>query len=125
LPAESDPAIGKYFLCDGLRPGSGHPHHLVAAGLQQLFTFLDEIGQNKDKVYPFFSMVERRKKMHMDSMETMRREVPVLETVIPYAADIERMGLFRQPVTAALPASPAGAAYGALWSELRERLDRD
>ncbi|MGI6657386.1 MAG: ParA family protein [Desulfobulbus sp.] len=101
------------------------PTTLSLLALEQLFTFLDEIGQSKDKVLPFFSMVERRKKMHVDSMEVMRREVPVLDTVIPYAADVERMGLFRQPVTAALPASPASVAYRALWSELRERLDCD
>ncbi|WP_028317350.1 ParA family protein [Desulfobulbus elongatus] len=98
------------------------PTTLSLLSLEQLFAFLDEIGQDPDKVVLFFSMVEKRKKMHAEMMRSLRERNRVLQTVIPYSADIERMGVYRQPVAAALPASAAAAAYESLWHEIRDLL---
>ena len=98
------------------------PTTLSLLALEQLFGFLDEIGQGRDKVLIFFSMVEKRKKMHADMMQSMREKQGVLQAVIPYSADIERMGVYRQPVAAALPGSMAAAAYESLWHEVQHRL---
>ena len=98
------------------------PTTLSLLSLEQLFVFLDEIGLTRDKVAIFFSMVEKRKKMHTEMMRSLREQNRVLRTVIPYSADIERMGVYRQPVAAALPASAATAAYESLWNEIRKLL---
>ena len=98
------------------------PTTLSMLSLEQLFAFLDEIGRERDKMMIFFSMVEKRKKMHTEMMQSLRKDNRVLRSTIPYSADIERMGIYRQPVAAALPASPAAAAYESLWHEIQTLL---
>jgi cellulose biosynthesis protein BcsQ len=98
------------------------PTTLSVLALEQLFAFLDEIDQGRDKVRIFFSMVEKRKKMHADMMRSLSDRQGVLRSVIPYSADIERMGLYRQPVVAALPGSNAAAAYESLWHEIQHNF---
>lgn len=98
------------------------PTTLSLLSLEQLLAFLDQIGQRREKVLVFFSMVEKRKKMHMDLMRTTQDQAGMLQTVIPYSADIERMGLYRQPVAAALPRSNAALAYERLWNEIKNHI---
>ena len=94
------------------------PTTLSLLSLKQLFEFLDKIEMDRGKLLIFFSMVERRKKMHLDLMQTLSKKKQVLRTTVPFSADIERMGLYRQPIAAALPHSPAAAAYANLWQEI-------
>ncbi len=99
------------------------PTTLSLLSLKQLFTFLDTIGESRKKVLVFFSMAERRKKMHLQMMESMSKRRGVLKTPIPYLADVEKMGLYRQPVAAAMPNSAATKAYKSLWSEIQTYLE--
>jgi cellulose biosynthesis protein BcsQ len=98
------------------------PTTLSLLALKQLFAFLDEIGQGRGKVLIFFSMVEKRKKMHLELMQAMQKKTGVLESIIPYSADIERMGVYRQPVAAALAGSTSTLAYEKLWDEINNHL---
>jgi len=100
------------------------PTTLSHLSLQQLYRFLDEIGEPRSKVMVFFSMVEKRKKMHWDLMRQVIKKKGVLPALIPYLADIEKMGLYRQPVCAALPQSTAAAAYEDLWKEITKRIGK-
>lgn len=80
---------------------------------ERTFLQLHEFFRQKDlpeaRIVPFFSMVQKRNRIHRDTMEAMTAAHPeFLETVIPFAADIEKMGLHRKPVLAyAGPRSPA------------------
>lgn len=98
------------------------PTTLSLLSLKQLFKFLEKIGQSRKKVLIFFSMAERRKKMHVEMMLAMAKKPRVLQTPIPYLADVEKMGIYRQPVTAALPNSVATKAYLSLWQEIITQL---
>ena len=98
------------------------PTTLSLLSLDKLFAFLDKIGIAHDKMVIFFSMVEKRKKIHAEMMQSLREQTRVLHTTIPYSADIERMGVYRKPVAAALPASAAAAAYQSLWHEVQSLL---
>jgi cellulose biosynthesis protein BcsQ len=99
------------------------PTTLSLLSLEQLYGFLDEIGGGaRAKIRIFFSMVEKRKKLHTEVMRSMDGEAGVLNTSIPFSADIERMGVYRQPLTAALPGSAAAQAYQALWREIKPLL---
>ena len=72
---------------------------------------------------PFFSMVDRRKKMHRDIMDHLAEQYPeLLQTAIPYASDIERMGLERMPVPGFVKKSRSTEAYRALWQEIKTLL---
>jgi cellulose biosynthesis protein BcsQ len=74
-------------------------------------------------ILAFFSLVDGRKRMHRDVMEAIAAEPgSVLQTAIPSASDVERMGLHRSVVDRFAPKSRAAEAYRALWQEIRERL---
>lgn len=100
------------------------PTTLSLMSLKQLFKFMEKIGQRRQKALVMFSMVEKRKKMHLELMTAMHNRKGVLHAAIPYLADVERMGLYREPVTAALPRSRAAQAYQQLWHELSEHMTR-
>jgi hypothetical protein len=67
-------------------------------------------------------MVDRRKRMHLDITEQCLSDGNFFRTAIPSASVVERMGITRAPVAATLPSQPAAKAFGALWSEIAERL---
>jgi cellulose biosynthesis protein BcsQ len=98
------------------------PTTLSHLALQQLYRFLDEIQVDRSKVFVFFSMVEKRKKMHWEMMRQLITKKRFLPAIIPYLADVEKMGLYRQPVNVSSPHSMAAAAYNSLWKEVRNRL---
>ena len=69
-------------------------------------------------------MADRRKKMHRDIMENLVKSHPeMLTTAIPYASDIERMGLERKPLGGFMHKSPSMNAYNALWQEMMMRAN--
>jgi len=95
------------------------PTTLSLRTLQQLKKFIKENKLCKLKLLPFFSMADRRKKMHRDIMMTLIDEHPeLLSTVIPYASDIERMGLERKPLGGFVKRSRSIDAYRELWTEI-------
>jgi hypothetical protein len=101
------------------------PTTLSARTLDQLQEFLEgHDGLGKVNLMPFFSMVDRRKHLHVHLMETLPESFPTfLKASIPYASDVERMGLNRMPLPAYTPPSnPVTRAYEALWTEIKEGL---
>ena len=100
------------------------PTTLSIRTLQQLSDFLsahrDQFGL---EVLPFFSMVDKRKSMHREAMETLPERFPdFLSQPIPYLSDVERMGMHRSPIGYFAPRSKAHKAYLALWEEVRRHL---
>lgn len=92
-----------------------------------LVELLDFIGeQNKLEslqVMPFFSMVDRRKRLHQDLLAALPARFPqILSQSIPYASEVERMGIFRMPLPAFSPRSQVAGAYASLWEEIWGRL---
>jgi cellulose biosynthesis protein BcsQ len=90
---------------------------------EQLLSFLNEISYDTAQVYAFFSMVDRRKKMHQDMMaDVLSGFDRVLRSVIPYSSQVEQMGLYREPVSVLAPHSAAAKAYQALWAEIQQEM---
>ena len=95
------------------------PSTLAARAYTNLRGFVKSDGYDEDKMWPFFSMVEARKKMHRTTMAAMREQFPRwLGAMIPYAADVESMGLARAPLPAFMPAVTATKRYRELWREV-------
>ncbi len=95
------------------------PSTLAARAYSNLCSFIRRQGYDEDKIRPFFSMVEARKKMHRTTMAAMREKFPKwLGAAIPYAADVESMGVARAPLPAFQPAGTATTRYRELWQEL-------
>ena len=84
---------------------------------------LEVVGDAAD-VLAFFSMVDGRKRLHREVMEDLRDAYAgqVLETVVPSASDVERMGLHRAALEDFAARGRAAQAYRALWHEVRGRL---
>ena len=98
------------------------PTTLSLRTMEQLLDFMEGHAL-KTPVYAFYSMVDRRKRLHQDVMAAPGDpRCTVLDTRIPYASEVERMGLERRPVTDYAPRSPAACAYRALWDEVREQI---
>ena len=99
------------------------PTTLSLRTLEQLKDFVNNNDLKKLKLIPFFSMVDRRKKMHVGCMLALTAKYPeILTTVIPYASDIERMGIERMPLGAYSKKSAAQHAYVTLWEEILEHI---
>ena len=96
------------------------PTTLSVRTLEQLAEFVAEFNGRKPGLLAFFSMVDRRKKLHREITEKLivdRAEVAA--TAIPALSVIETMSVERAPVAVFAPNSSAAKAYRALWAELR------
>jgi chromosome partitioning protein len=99
------------------------PTTLSLRTLAQLKEFIAGHDLNNTRIVPFFSMVDSRKKMHKDIMREVQADYPeLLKTAIPYASDIERMGLERKPLVAYSGKSRSAVAYRELWQEILTRI---
>ncbi|MEL0585061.1 MAG: ParA family protein [Candidatus Thiodiazotropha sp. (ex. Lucinoma kazani)] len=99
------------------------PTTLSLRTYKQLLDFLEGHRITGLEIMPFFSMVDRRKRMHLDVMESLQASSnELLQAQIPYASDVEKMGIHRMPVEAFAPRSFAASAYQALWMDVQERL---
>lgn len=98
------------------------PTTLSILSFAQLIKLADKLDVSRKKMVAFFSMVDRRKNMHLDTIEKFGRKKAFLNAEIPSLADVEKMGIYRQPVAASAPASPAAAAYEQLWLEVWRRF---
>jgi chromosome partitioning protein len=78
------------------------------------------------EILAFFSMVDRRKRLHQEIKEKLLAERPgVAATPIPALSLIERMSVERAPVTAFAPRSQAALAFRALWAEISDEKPAD
>jgi chromosome partitioning protein len=100
------------------------PTTLSARSLGQLMEFLEGHARlERLPVMPLFTMVDRRKRLHLELMELLRVQYPeILGTPIPYASEVERMGVHRMPLPAYAPSNAATKAYRALWDEVKMGL---
>jgi chromosome partitioning protein len=95
------------------------PATLSARTLDQI----EQVAADGPRQLPFFSMVDARKRMHRDVMESIAADHPeMLQTAIPLAADVERMGVRRAALEEFAPGGRAAGAFRELWEEIRGRL---
>jgi len=98
------------------------PTTLSMLSFSKLLDFFKQSNLNKKKLFVLFSMVEKRKKIHQEMMQRFKGRKRILNNAIPYLADVEKMGIYRQPVLAFQPNSVAGRAYANLWTELENYI---
>jgi cellulose biosynthesis protein BcsQ len=97
------------------------PTTLSVRTLDQLTEFVAGFDGRRPPVRAFFSMVDRRKKLHQEITRDLTAErAGVAATPIPALSVIERMSVERAPVTAFAPRSVAARAYRALWAEVQQ-----
>ena len=99
------------------------PGTLSIRAYHQLLGYLRENRVRGVDLMPFFSMVDRRKNFQLEAIQDMTASNPeMLSTHIPYASDVEKMGIHRAPVGEFAPMTYAWDSYRALWAEVVQRL---
>ena len=99
------------------------PTTLSVRTLGQLKKFIKKNSLKKIDLMPFFSMVDRRKKLHREIIDTLPKQYPeILNSAIPYASDVERMGIERMPLGGFVTKSPSANAFNELWQEVYSRI---
>ncbi len=101
------------------------PTTLSLRALGQLLRFRERHMRGHPQVLPFFSMVDRRKRLHREVIEQLpARQPAVISVEIPYASEVEQMGTRRAPLAAFAGRSRAALAYRELWLSITRRLAR-
>lgn len=99
------------------------PATLSVRTFEQLLRFVEEQVADPPEVVAFFSMVDRRKRLHREVVAGLGQMYKqIAASAIPSASDVERMGIRRSPLVEFAPASAAARAYAALWEETVTRL---
>jgi cellulose biosynthesis protein BcsQ len=98
------------------------PTTLSVRTLDQLTEFISGFDGHQPRILAFFSMIDRRKRLHLEIAEQLpAQRSDVAATAIPALSMIEQMSVRRAPVTVFAPRSIAARSYEALWSEVRAR----
>jgi chromosome partitioning protein len=98
------------------------PTTLSVRTLDQLTEFVSGFDGHRPDVLAFFSMIDRRKRLHTQIAAELPAHRPdFAATAIPALSVIEQMSVHRAPVSAFSPRSHAARQYGQLWQEARER----
>lgn len=98
------------------------PTTLSLRTFDQLTEFVAEFDRQRPDVLAFFSMIDRRKKLHREILTSLPAERPdVTDAAIPALSVIEQMAVRRAPVTAFAARSQAARRYQELWAEVRKR----
>jgi cellulose biosynthesis protein BcsQ len=99
------------------------PAPLSLRMLDELLAFVERTGWRDLRLLAFFSMVDRRKALHGETMAQARARFPaILATEVPYWSEIERMSVRRAPIAAYAPHSAAARIYESLWAEVSGRM---
>ncbi len=100
------------------------PTTLSLRTFYQIIEFIEKKGITGVRMLPFFSMVDRRKRLHNEIVLELPMKWPhMLLTCVPYASDIEKMGVNRGAVGDFARSSLSARAYRDLWEEIKGRLD--
>ena len=98
------------------------PTTLSARTYEQLRKFFIEEKFDHKKLHPFFSMVERRKIMHLDTIEAFSKIHPeCINISIPYNAEVEKMGEYMGPIVWRYPYAEASENFCKLWKKIKQK----
>ncbi len=100
------------------------PTVLSVRTFDQLSAFVADLKGAKPVLRGYFSMVDRRRKLHRETLSSLPAERPQMSAIaIPSASLVEQMAVRRSPVVAFAPHSPAARAFEDLWSEVATLID--
>lgn len=100
------------------------PTTLSEHTFEHLMDFFRAGKFERKKILAFFSMIQRTKKLHVETMARMRKRhrKRFMDTTVPFASVVEKMGVHRAPVASYAPRHAATRAYKDLCEEVKEKL---
>ena len=100
------------------------PTVLSVRTFDQLSGFVAELKGAKPVLLGYFSMLDRRRKLHLEILNSLPAERPQMSDIaIPAASAVEQMAVRRSPVVAFAPHSPAALAFKELWAEVSALIE--
>lgn len=102
------------------------PTTLSARTLEQLHDFFAAHDFSTKKLTIYFSMVQLSKKLHHETMIDLRKKYgKILEPYIPFATEVERMGVHRSPVQLFAGNEPVASSFDEIWQSIEKKLQLD
>ncbi|MGH7912133.1 MAG: ParA family protein [Candidatus Dormibacteraceae bacterium] len=98
------------------------PTTLSVRSYEQLRTFAAQAPPPQPRTLAFFSLVDRRRRLHRETVERMIQEEGVAGAIVPQSTLVEQMSVRQAPVNVFAPKSAVAEAYAQLWAEARARL---
>ena len=98
------------------------PSPLSLRTYDQLRAFIAREVSEPPRIHAFLSMTDGHRRLHREVSDDLSGRDGVLRAAIPYASDVERMGVQRRVLADFAPHGRAGRAYAQLWEELRELI---
>jgi cellulose biosynthesis protein BcsQ len=100
------------------------PTVLSVRTFDQLSGFVAELKGAKPVLRGYFSMLDRRRKLHLEILSSLPAERPQMSAIaIPSASAVEQMAVRRSPVVAFAPQSQAAMAFKELWAEVSALIE--
>ncbi len=82
--------------------------------------YFKENDLDTSKIKCFFSMVDHRKSLHHETLQSFYNNKLFLKNYIPYLSDVEKMGVNEQPLFEFANSSYAAGCFRDLWKEIRK-----
>ncbi|MGI9579345.1 MAG: ParA family protein [Microthrixaceae bacterium] len=98
------------------------PAPLAIRSLDQMTEFIDEYREGLP-LLAVLSMVDRRKVLHRQMLESVSGDGRFAEAAIPLSSSVERMGLEQVPAVLASPRNLSAKAFNSLWDDVCDRID--
>jgi chromosome partitioning protein len=99
------------------------PTTLSVRTFDQLAAFVADIKGQRPVLRGYFSMLDRRRKLHREILASLPAERPQMSAIaIPSASAVEQMAVRREPLLIYAPRSPAAQAFRELWAETTSLL---
>jgi chromosome partitioning protein len=101
------------------------PTTLSIRSYETVAGYFKENDLDISRVKCFFSMVDHRKNLHHEVMNSFYKDKYFLKSYIPYLSDVEKMGINEAPLETFAPSSYAAQCYRDLWKEIKKNCIDD
>jgi cellulose biosynthesis protein BcsQ len=96
------------------------PTTLSIRSYETVVDYFKEHDFDLSKIKCFFSMVDHRKNLHHEVMNSFYKDRVFLKSYIPYLSDVEKMGVHQSPLETFAGSSYAAQCYRDLWKEIKK-----
>ncbi len=101
------------------------PTTLSERTYEQLLKFFKNNNYKRKIIRPFFSMAQSKNKLHHQTISNMDKRHPeFMKSIIAFSAEIERMGVHREPVLAYASKKSNVQSYRTLFNEIIKILSK-
>ncbi len=101
------------------------PTTLSIRSYETVAAYFKENELDASKLKCFFSMVDHRKNLHHEVINSFYKDKYFLKSYIPYLSDVEKMGINESPLETFAASSYAAQCYRDLWKEIKKNCIDD